>query len=460
MKLVMNRCKALVSVLACVVAMLPSCTGQVELVLGEPVIVVQGIRPEEKLWGPYQFPVPYQMGDRIVVSVHVSDDSFTSYADPYRWFESRDGGKHWQEVSAAVADSCGTVLPDGDVVRLPMENSKVLTGWKFESFDRLTPDYDFSCPAEEGCFPIPDGARGDLFGSIAYTYKAERLAPSLRDVKWAVSRFSCGEVIKDTASVDWPGLSRVVHCNGGFNHPVLKSVFPRGYPRVGPDGRLWVTAFSGEGHISRKTGVYSPYYSALLFVSDDGARSFRMVAEMEYPADGTREYPYASGGFSDSDIAFFPDGSMVWFFRSNWYGTTGQEWSPMYWSRSEDEGKSWSKPVVFSFCGTLPRVATLECGTSIVVYGRPGIFVQASLDRGGKHWSEPLEVMTASDRSSLANIPIENPTFHEYDGAGGNPEIIPLDADTALLVYSDFYVPDSKGIKRKSILCRTITVRK
>ena len=47
-----------------------------------------------------------------------------------------------------------------------------------------------------------------------------------------------------------------------------------------------------------------------------------------------------------------------------------------------------------------------------------------------------------------------------YDGAGGNPEIIPLDADTALLVYSDFYVPDSKGIKRKSILCRTITVRK
>ena len=83
MKLVMNRCTALVSVFACVVAMLPSCTGQVELVLGEPVIVVQGIRPEEKLWGPYQFPVPYQMGDRIVVSVHVSDDSFTSYADPY-----------------------------------------------------------------------------------------------------------------------------------------------------------------------------------------------------------------------------------------------------------------------------------------------------------------------------------------------------------------------------------------
>ena len=62
--------------------------------------------------------------------------------------------------------------------------------------------------------------------------------------------------------------------------------------------------------------------------------------------------------------------------------------------------------------------------------------------------------------AGLANIPIENPTFHEYDGAGGNPEIIPLDADTALLVYSDFYVPDSKGIKRKSILCRTITVRK
>lgn len=436
-----------------------SCTSSpVELVMGEPVVIVQGIRPEEKLWGPYQFPVPYNMGDRILVSVHVSDDSFTSYADPCRWFESSDGGKHWKEVSQQAADSCGTILPDGEVIRLLVENSKVLTGWKFESFDKRTPDYDFSTPADEGCFPVPDGARGDLFGAVAYTYKAERLAPSLRNVKWAVSRLTSEGVVKDSAEVDWPGLSRVVHCNGWFNNPVLKAVFPRGYPRVSPDGRLWVTAFSGEGHIMRKSGMYSPYYSASLFVSEDGAHSFRMVAEMEYPADGTMDYPYASGGFSDSDIAFMPDGSMVWFFRSNWYGTTGEEWSPMYISRSEDSGKTWSKPVRFSECGTLPRVVTLACGTSIVVYGRPGIFLQASSDGSGKHWSKPLEVMTASDRSPLANIPIENPSFHEYDGAGGNPEIIALDRNTAMIVYSDFYVPDENGVKRKSILCRTVTV--
>ncbi len=33
-----------------------------KLKLGKEHIVVQGIRPEEKLWGPYRFPIPYFWG--------------------------------------------------------------------------------------------------------------------------------------------------------------------------------------------------------------------------------------------------------------------------------------------------------------------------------------------------------------------------------------------------------------
>ena len=71
---------------------------------------------------------------------------------------------------------------------------------------------------------------------------------------------------------------------------------------------------------------------------------------------------------------------------------------------------------------------------------------------------DKIFIMTDGDRSSLANIVKETPIFHEYDGAGGNPELIAISPTEALLIYSDFYYPDEDGIKRKSILCRKISV--
>ena len=225
-----------------------------------------------------------------------------------------------------------------------------------------------------------------------------------------------------------------------------------------PDGAVWVSAFSGEGHINPANGQYSPYYSAELFRSDDMGKTFSRVAHMEYPADGDR-YPYLSGGFSDSDFEWMPDGSMVWFFRSNWFASTGEEWSPMYWSRSADMGKSWSRPEKFSDLGTLPRLVNLPCGTTLICYARPGTFVQASLDDGGTAWSEPLEVMTPADRSTLGNTPADHPvTFHQWVGSCNNPELLAIGDNSALIFYSDFYYPDETGVKRKTILCREIKV--
>ena len=187
-------------------------------------------------------------------------------------------------------------------------------------------------------------------------------------------------------------------------------------------------------------------------------KTFSQVAHMEYPADGDK-YPYLSGGFSDSDFEWMPDGSMVWFFRSNWFASTGEEWSPMYWSRSTDMGKSWTRPDKFSDLGTLPRLVNLPCGTTLICYARPGTFVQASLDDGGTAWSEPLEVMTPADRSTLGNTPADHPvTFHQWVGSCNNPELLAIGDNSALIFYSDFYYPDETGVKRKTILCREIKV--
>ena len=97
-----------------------------KLKLGRKTLICQGPRPEEALWGPYQFPHPYDLGDRLVVTVHVTDDDMKSFGNPNRWFESHDKGITWKEISpefaAAVhldydeANACG--FHKGDLGRI------------------------------------------------------------------------------------------------------------------------------------------------------------------------------------------------------------------------------------------------------------------------------------------------------------------------------------------------------
>lgn len=428
-----------------------------KLVLGEEHVIVRGIRPEEKLWGPYQFPLPFRLEDRLVVSVHVEDDTIVASGNPTRWFESFDEGKTWRERTPKAAAECGVRLPDGDRLYFPVQGGTNLKDYSFPDYSMLTPGYDFSKRAEEGTMPIQDGVTAWWTGDVIRAYNADRLPESLCKKEWTALRIPAGsnEAVIEKVSVDWPYLTRVVFDRPGGN--MMKPINPRGVAKVGPDGKVYVTAFSGEGHLNPENGWYSPYYSAELFRSDDNGHSFYQLAHMEYQADG-RRYPYQSGGFSDSDIAFMDDGSLIWFMRSAWMGSTGIEWAPMYWARSLDGGKTWTRPEVFAKTGILPRLCKLECGATLLCYARPGIFVQACRSDDALHWTEPLVVMTPDDRSHLANAAIDVPSFHEWDGACNNPELLPLDDNRALLFYSDFYYPDEDGTKRKTILCREICV--
>ena len=430
-----------------------------KLTLGEERVIVQGMRPEENPWGAYQFPCPYDLGDRLVVGVHVDADDIRCFGTDNRWFESRDKGATWREVGPETAAQCGVRLNNGDRIYFPMESGISLKNYRLTEWTERLPNYDRVARAEEGTLPVPDGVTAWFVGRKIYAYNADRLPPSLAKKQWLMKRIPAGqtEPVTEYAQLDWPYLTRVVHMDIPNGEPILKPIFPRGRPQIGPDGAIWVPCFSGEGHLNPENGWYSPYYSAEIFRSEDNGRTFTRRAHMEYEADN-KTYPYASGGFSDSDFAFMPDGSMVWFMRSNWYGSTGEEWSPMYFSRSEDMGRTWTKPKVFSDIGTLPRLCSLKCGVTLVIYARPGMYISACADGRGLEWSAPVELMTGGDRSALANVKIEHPTFHQWDGACNNPELIPISDDTALIFYSDFYYPDETGVKRKTILCRTVTV--
>lgn len=426
---------------------------------GKETVIVRGMRPEENWWGKYQFPCPYRLKDKIAVSVHVEDDTIITTGNPARWFESSDGGETWVEMPPSDAAECGLLLPNGDRIYFPIEGGTDVSSYKFPPFEALTPDYDFTKKAEEGEMPIQDGVTAWWNGDVIRAYNADRLPDSLSKKEWHIIRIPNGsnEKINETVPVDWKCLTRVVFNQG--KKRVIKPIYPRGTPKLGPDGAIWVSAFSGEGHLNPENGKYSPYYSAEIFRSDDNGHSFKQHSHMEYKADGYK-YPYLSGGFSDSDFEFFDDGSMTWFLRSTWMASTGFEWAPMYFSRSYDGGKSWTDPEIFSDCGVLPRLCRLDCGVTLLCYARPGMYLAAFDSKNGEKIGETLCIIEPRDRSGLANEKVEKPTWHQWDGQCGNPEIIPIGYNTALLFYGDFYYPDKNGVKRKTILCRKITVEK
>ena len=234
-----------------------------KLKIGEEQVIVQGMRPEEGQWGPYQFATPYKIGDKIAVSVHVGEDSMKTYGDGKLWFVSEDQGETWQETSPDIIADCGLELPNGDKIIFPRVSAIELSDYRIPSLTELTPDVDFSKKAEEGTLPLQDGLTSWQGNILIRAYNADRLPDSLSAKKWYMIRKTAkGEVNEEYCELDWPYLTRVVFSGPGITSPYMKGIFQTGVPRIGPDGAIWITAFSGEGHINPKNKQYSPYYSA------------------------------------------------------------------------------------------------------------------------------------------------------------------------------------------------------
>ena len=115
-----------------------------KLSMGPEHVIVQGMTFEEDPWGAYQFPRPYNLGDRLVVAVHVAADDIKSFGETNRWFESRDQGASWREIDPSVSVQCGLALPCGDKIYFPMESGVSLSNYRMTPQSRYTPDYDFS----------------------------------------------------------------------------------------------------------------------------------------------------------------------------------------------------------------------------------------------------------------------------------------------------------------------------
>src|SRR5690606_32999992 len=148
-------------------------------------------------------------------------------------------------------------------------------------------------------------------------------------------------------------------------------------------------------------------------------------------------------GWTEPASEILQDGSYLSVIRT----TDGLGSSPMYYSRSTDQGKSWNKPTAFTKAGVLPKLKQLDNGALVLASGRPGLQIRIALDEEGEEWSDPFEML------------------HWLEGVDGNTltcgyrELLQTGKDKFLMIYSDFQYKTSTGEIRKAIKTREITVK-
>ena len=381
-----------------------------QIALGEPVMVHQAPL-DVKRWGPWQFPHIERLVDgRLHIEYHIEADSVTAYGLPSGHAFSSDDGKTW-EVAKDMDATGGLLLLNGD---------------------RLRPVQLRSRKRDEVALPEPVAVQERASGQTTHIYRAADLPQEFSG--WRLSRLPGGQAkwIEETPTMRIsPGI-RIVR-EGVF---VFWPSFHHGRLRIAPDGSIWAAL-----HIKRIVGDTAQQQNNILFLrSSDQGHTWDLLSEILYQPDKEAD-PHADrrDGFTEPEFNFMPDDTVLCLMRTH----DGLGVGPMYWSRSLDNGRSWSQPNVFDDCGVWPRLLTLNNSVTLAAYGRPGFYVRSTADPSGLEWEprvvvvEPVEV----GRNTCS-----------YSG------LIALDDHTALLAYSDFNYPDPQGQKRKTILARTLTV--
>ena len=443
----------------------------------EAVCVYQGGRPEELHWGFVQFPWLYNTADgRILLSIHCEDDAPFAIGKAGVCFVTEDKGRTWMPATEADLNKRGYTVPNGDTLMPKAFPVKSVRGMKrptwFGNYRIPTDDILPQRSTAPDTLPFPAAISTNVFGSFDYLYYVDTLPDDICPKGLLFTRLKKGEdrPTEYEARVDWKNrLVRIYDPNviykssweGDDEELIVSSPGLYSGPRIklGPDGKTLWTAEYKEGS-DPETAAYTGKGGAYILKSTDNGESWECVSFIRYEGDTEKDhFAYIRDGFSEPSIEFMGDGSMLCLLRTcGVFGGT-PEWGPTYLARSTDGGKNWSRPEYFKDRGALPQLLRLECGVTLAVITRPGIFVYASDDEGYS-WNARLEIMTDADRSGLGNVVPERPNFWEYAGSCCNCTILPIAENKALLAYSDFYYPDENGVKRKSILTVEITVEK
>ena len=100
-----------------------------------------------------------------------------------------------------------------------------------------------------------------------------------------------------------------------------------------------------------------------------------------------------------------PQGEWLAVLRTGNASDVNCQDNPIMWSRSRDEGRTWSEPARTGVQGAFPSLAVLLDGVVVMSYGRPGAMLVFSTD-GGRTWTDPtcVDATPYSGYTSVASL--------------------------------------------------------
>ena len=377
--------------------------------LSEPVLVARADQKEN--WGFFQFPKIGKASDgTLVVSWHMREDSHKAYGTSGRKYipmMSKDGGLTWipQDKSYFV-NSLGynVCLNDGSSLHAFTPKAKDVNS--FESFPKA-----IGKKGNISFFPtdsLPDELQGIYLNYVKEDQKSKVIHAKLED----------------------PGSLRYA----------IDNLMPI----------IWWGNIKQLADQSLVAGVYPSYYRDSLgqvlpggvsfYRSNDTGYSWSIIGKIPFCSDGIAD-KLGENCFTEPAFEVLPDSVFICVMRS---GST----SPMYYTFSDDRGRTWTKPIPFAPNGVNPQIKLLKSGVLVLVSGRPGVQLRFSFDGTGLNWSDPID---------MVHFVNENGTYIR-DVSCGYASLIEDGDDSFFLVYSDFTTRDDKGQIRKSIFCRKVKV--
>lgn len=384
---------------------------KMKMTVGEPICVAQGPTYEEVSWGPWQFPTIGTTDDgAIIVTCAAGQDNEVDADLPPHAFESYDGGQTWAPCDPSrrfeaypKAPSGDRILPQGHAPRAGLD----------EVFEGAPVRWHMECDWANYEFY----RYGDLH--------LDKLPPHFEFIRVRPST-ATPEVYY--AKVEDPDDMTVIKTTNGTTLPSIS-----GRLRVAPDGALWVGTYCRP--YDPKSETVLPIFTVQFYRSADNGATWKLASTV------TPEKCPEAGYFCEPDIAWTKDGGAVTLLRANGC------WA----AYSPDGGYTWETPVKFDDIGVYPAICSLPCGATLASYGRPGFFLRASYDPEIRQWEERYTLIGDYDHTPEMNEKVPSYPGHSW-GTCSYSDILPLSDDEVMVVYTDFFLPDEKGVKRKSLM--------
>lgn len=154
-----------------------------------------------------------------------------------------------------------------------------------------------------------------------------------------------------------------------------------------PDGKIMIAMYGQFKQDKTRLPYFEKYdfyqYRTWVMISHDMGETFEYLSTV---AD-CQTYPFNpdAEGFCEPDLLYLGGEHILCVMR-----TQGHEvYTPMYASHSYDMGKTWSTPEVVAPYGVAPKLLRLSCGAIVCAAGKWGTFFLISDDEG-KSWSDPV----------------------------------------------------------------------